>query len=539
MSVSGLIVLLLAVAAVAVALDLAVIWTWRYLKQRRDRGAPPDAQEPTGFVPRNLARVIEAIRSWVLTIAQLARLAAGELRSSDRNLFRLTLVLACIATTGAFGYFYADSVTVSGWQLWAFLACALVTVVALVPRQRIPLRLGREHFWLVGLFAAALALRAIGLNKLPQGLHVDEAGAADFTMRHVLPPEGGTISPFRTGPSAQPALYFYVQRGSMALLGESVVGLRFSSALAGAMGVVLTYAMIAALHSRRTALLAAAVMATSHFAIHWSRIGLNNIWDTVWVPLVLGAYGWGWKRSWSGGAVIAGLGLGLAQYFYAGSRIAILLLAFLAYRLWRADGDDRRLLSHAGKAAGAALVVAAPLTVFGVLQPELFMARLYSSLIWRPSLLGLEQVPADLVPSVLDQLARSIFSFTSLPDSAGFYRPGVPLVIGLAVPLLMAGVLWAFFQRRYLPVLWIGLTAFLGGFLLLALPASNHYTVAIPAIAWLVAIPLDQLMKFGRMRLALALLVAVIAVDLYFYFGAYAAAPPGDLILEFPPNPWG
>jgi RsiW-degrading membrane proteinase PrsW (M82 family) len=139
---------------------------------------------------------------------------------------------------------------------------------------------------------------------------------------------------------------------------------------------------------------------------------------------------------------------------------------------------------------------------------------------------------------VPQQFIWTLLSFTAIPEGAGFYRPGVPLVIGLAVPLLLAGVFWQIHRRELVPVFWLALTMFFGGFLLEALPASNHYAVAIPAIVWLIASPLEALIRFGRSRWALLALAVIVATDLYFYFGIYAQAPSLDFIHPFPPNPW-
>jgi hypothetical protein len=132
------------------------------------------------------------------------------------------------------------------------------------------------------------------------------------------------------------------------------------------------------------------------------------------------------------------------------------------------------------------------------------------------------------------QLWRSVGAFTAVPDVTGFYDPGVPLLIGLAAPLFVIGLLWAPVKKRFLPVLWVLLTVFLGGFLLADPPGSSHYVVVIPAVCWLIAMPLEWLASIKRERLAVVLLTAVIAVDLYFYFVIYAPSPHRDLIHVFP-----
>lgn len=100
----------------------------------------------------------------------------------------------------------------------------------------------------------------------------------------------------------------------------------------------------------------------------------------------------------------------------------------------------------------------------------------------------------------------------------------MPWIIGLAAPLFLAGLLRSAFRGPFLPVMWAATTLFLGGFLLRATSASSHYIAVIPVVTWLVADPIERLLALGRSRLAIVLLVLVMAVDLGFYFGVYVPA---------------
>ena len=534
------------IALAAIGLDLAVLRAWRAF--RRAKGSPP-ATSAEAALPSNVtAAPPPKIVHWMLaiessisagysTIRSWTRLAAGMLRS-ESSLWRAVVVLASFLTALSLGYASSDQFMVRPWLPWAWIACVLVSLFALLPIARPQARFDRRDRWLLGVVALAGLLRVIRLETIPGGFHVDEWGAADFALRYVVPPIERTISPFVTGHSAQHALYFYLARASLAVFGERIAGLRMSSVLAGSLAVVATFALVSLLHNRKAAYLSAVLMATYHFHIHWSRIGLNNIWDTLWVPLILALYVWGWKRDRHAGATLAGLALGVSQYFYAGSRIGIFLLGYLVIRLWRSDRDDTRLVTHTGRLIGMAAVVAGPLAVFAALNPEIFFNRLTSGLLWDPFATELARTAPGFLPSVPQQFIWTLLSFTAIPEGAGFYRPGVPLVIGLGVPLLLAGVFWQIHRKEPLPVFWLALTMFFGGFLLEALPASNHYAVAIPAICWLIASPLEALISLGRPRWALLALAIIVATDLYFYFGIYAQAPSLDFVHVFPPNPW-
>lgn len=546
MSGTAGLVLLAAVALVAIGLDLAMLWAWRALRrakvpQSRGPGAEAMPSDGTAAPPPGVVRWMLAIEVSIsggyATLRRLTRLATGMLRS-EPSLLRTVVVLASFLTALGLGYASSDQFMVQPWLPWAWIACVIVSLFALLPLARPVQSLDRRDRWIFGVVVLALLLRVTWLETIPGGFHVDEWGDADFTLRYVVPPIDRTISPFATGHSAQPALYFYLARASLAVFGETISGLRMTSVLAGSLAIVATFALVSLLHDRKAAYLSAVLMATYHFHIHWSRIGLNNIWDTLWVPLILALYVWGWRRDRPAGTALAGLALGLSQYFYAGSRIGIFLLAYLVIRLWRTDRDDSRLVTHVGRLIGMATVVTGPLAVFAALNPEIFFNRLTSGLLWDPFATELAGTAPAFLPSVPQQFIWTLLSFTAIPEGAGFYRPGVPLVIGLAVPLLMAGVFWQIHRKELLPVFWLALTMFFGGFLLEALPASNHYAVAIPAIAWLIASPLEALSSLGRPRWALLALAIIVATDLYFYFGIYAQAPSLDFVHVFPPNPW-
>jgi hypothetical protein len=131
-------------------------------------------------------------------------------------------------------------------------------------------------------------------------------------------------------------------------------------------------------------------------------------------------------------------------------------------------------------------------------------------------------------------VGHSFGAYVAYPDITGFYGPGVPLVFGLALVIFLVGVIWALHTRRWLVLAWVALTALLGGFIMRGAPSSSHFVVSIPAIVWLLILPLDALIARGRWRLALSVMLAIMLIDLVFYFGVYVPGGPSDLDLAFP-----
>ncbi len=469
---------------------------------------------------------------WVHSLVRYLRIEILPVRLQRE---RIAVALGGLVVSTVIGLAYGRTVVVRGWQLWVWGTAVAATAVALLPPRSQGWPRRPPWGWLLVLSLTGLLLRVTFLGTVPGWLHPDESMLAQFTLLQVLPTPGVTVNPFSTGIAGQPALYAYLVRLALDSLGRSIVALRMPSVLAGSLAIPAIYAAVASIDSRRTGTLAAVLATTYPFHIHWSRLALNNIWNTLWVPLVLAAFCWGWKREWSGGGVLAGLALGLSFYFPSGSGIGLILLAILVLQLFREDPDRRRLGVHLGKLAAVAACTAAPLILFNVFNPGVYLSRLSAESGWTTE--AVRQIAGASnrwLGYFWHQFTRSFGAYTTYADISGFYDPGVSFVFGVSALAFIVGVFLAVRGRRWLPLAWVFLTALLGGLVMREVPSSANYVVSIPGILWLVALPLDELMSRGHTRLALALLAAIVVTDLVFYFGVYAlhGAPP--LIFPFP-----
>ena len=183
------------------------------------------------------------------------------------------------------------------------------------------------------LFFAAVLLRGLGTNVLPTTFSGDE-GSAGLTA--LLFYEGKADNLFGIGWFSFPSFYFAVQSIGIFIWGQTIEGLRVLSAIAGAMSVVATYWLARSLFDRKTAVIASLYLAASHYHMHISRIGLNNIWDSLFGTLTLLGFWHGWKTGKRIWFVLCGVALGLGQYFYVSIRVLpILLLIWSAAAFWR------------------------------------------------------------------------------------------------------------------------------------------------------------------------------------------------------------
>jgi len=178
------------------------------------------------------------------------------------------------------------------------------------------------------------------------------------------------------------------------------------------------------------------------------------------------------------------------------------------------------------------------MVAFALHDPQAYLQRTQTVMGWSAETIRIILGPeATLGQYFWYQLTRSFGAYMVFPDDTGFYRPGMPLVFGPAAIAFSVGLLWALYMKKWLPVLWLFLTALLGGFMLSGPSGSSHFVVSIPAICWLMALPLNWLAENKHKRLAWGLLALILAVDVIFYFGFYAATPSGDLVNPFPPIP--
>jgi len=391
------------------------------------------------------------------------------------------------------------------------------------------IKIGRTELLFTGVvFLAALLLRGVATAQIPTTFSGDEGSAGLSALNFV---EGRANNLFTIGWFSFPSLYFAVQSVGIRLMGQSIEALRVVSALAGALAVVATYWLARSLFDRTMAAVAAVYLAASHYHIHFSRIGLNNIWDSFFGMLAMLGLWYGWKSGRRAGFVLCGLALGLGQYFYVSIRaLPLLFLVWAGVALWRQRPTWRQRLPGLIVAAFIALIVVLPLAYFFAQHPDEFNAPMN-----RVTLLGermaLEaqlqgQSPGQIVGS---QITRAALGFTHEPLRM-WYNPGAALLLPGAAALFLLGVLWALvhFDLRYLLLFLPVVGVIISNSLSQDAPAAQRYVMAAPVAAILVAVPLGQAVQWLRQlwpqyqgtvaALTAVVIVAVALADLRYYF---------------------
>ncbi len=287
------------------------------------------------------------------------------------------------------------------------------------------------------------------------------------------------------------------------VIAPTVYALRLLSVVGGTLAILVSYLLVRRMFSVRLALITAALLAVYNFHIHYSRLALNNIFDSLFAPLVLLLLYAGIESRKPGYFAAAGMAMGASIYFYHGARfIPVLVAVFVLYLVVRTGrAVFRDWLNYVWLAVGS-LIVAGPLLYFFYLHPQDFMARLSQRGIFQSGWFEREVEGGRAASEVLlEQVRRSFMAFNQLPDPTGWFGTGLPLLDPLSGMLLVFGLVVAlaqFGKKNYaLMVLWLILGVLFGSTLLENPPTSPSFVMVVVPLLFLVALGLDSLVQVG------------------------------------------
>jgi len=395
------------------------------------------------------------------------------------------------------------------------------------------------------LFFVALLSRVWNLTDFPDNIYPDEIMTGTVATQSYLNPTTSPPSVFSTlwGGIDLPALWFWLVAVFLKLGGTSLAMLRLPAALFGASTVVPLYALLRQTWGRYAAIAGSMIMAFSVSNVHYSRLALNNIvtqffWATCFF-FVLRALRSRRLSDWT----LAGLSAGLSEYFYYGTRLLPFILAlFMAFLLALHWKQARQYWSGFLLLTGGYFVGFGPLLVHFVQNPNLYLGRGASLLIWSPHIpirfADFHETWKTLWP-VLSQNLLGISTHSS--QDIIFYGP---LLLPAEAALLVLGVallMWHWRHPAAFLILASGLAVLIVGGALVAYPNSvppliNHWTPAFPAFYVALAVPVgawttaekSQVETGSRWMLPVTVGVALLVLgwcNLNFYFHRYYADP--------------
>ncbi|MBI5842922.1 MAG: glycosyltransferase family 39 protein [Chloroflexi bacterium] len=386
---------------------------------------------------------------------------------------------------------------------------------------------------LAGIFVFAFFLRIIFPESIPIWLSGDEGSSG---IAAALFAWGESNNLFRAEWYDFPALYFAIPGLLIRMLGQTVIALRLSSAIPGALTVVAAFWFTRAALGKRAAWFAAIFLATLHFHVHFSRIALNNIWDGLWITVALGSLWYAWQNERRNAYILAGLSMGLAQYFYTSSRtLPVIILLWLVFVGSLDRSRLKRALPDLGLMFLVSIVTAMPLILFFVKFPlELFAPMQRVSILggnWLNITAQSRGLPQWRI--LLEQIWLGIGAYAYAPLKH-WYLPGIPILRPSAAVFFISGLTFSLVRNDrkvgLLLLLWLLAFALLGA-LSESTPAAQRYPGSAPAVAILVAVGVSE---FGRLfaRLwpslrksldlaAVIILLLLAAREVHFYFFEY------------------
>ncbi len=393
----------------------------------------------------------------------------------------------------------------------------------------------REWAAFAALMALTAALRFWRLGTIPGNFGGDEGIVLDYG-RQML--EGPLGNPFATFWLAMPTMSALLYAAVARAFGWTIAAARLPSALAGTLAVGATFFLGRRLGGRRVGWIAAFTMATWAYAIHFSRVPMNNIFDALLAPLAFWAL---WKAlaqreaahpAWGWSAIAAGLG----WYGYWGARWITAMIA--AYLAWRAVVEPHFLRRRrAGMRLWVVgwLTTTAPLLLWYTAHPESFTSRSRQVNIFTNG--WIEQTKAltgqSTAALLLKQLWHALTAFHLTADTTFWYRPGRPLLDLVGGLLLLIGLVAVLVRLRWparaLTAGWFFSTLLVGWGMTVDPPSSQRGILLIPAVALLIAwgaeAIAERLAPWGKtaQRGFILVLMAVFALtNVNFYFRIYA-----------------
>ena len=396
-----------------------------------------------------------------------------------------------------------------------------------------------DIFTMVIIFLLGLTLRFYNLSNIPPGIHGDEA---EFGLRQQLVIAEKNTSLFTLyDPHSlfnYSVLSYWTQGIFQLIFGETVFGIRASSALAGSMSIIIFFFMTQLFFKQKIiSILLMLGFATSHWHIAYSRLAINNSWTPFFIIASLGFLYKAFKTNKQTFYLASGIMWGLSLYFAQANRVIpiIAILWCLIHICFKKGGRLSNLKSMTSMAV-AGLLTFLPLGIFYLNTPGVFSSRTDIVSIFNHLPEYYVRYQTENIFGVLFWQFINTLKVFPIGGDIGFYfyaYPGgllAPVSAILAIAGLAIVLRFTKTERSLLFLSWFLSIIILGGVITIDAPSSQRLLAVIPALYLFIGVALEKLLqlKLTSIKLILVILFAINSLwDYKIYFRDYINTQAG------------
>ncbi|MCX6082513.1 MAG: glycosyltransferase family 39 protein [Chloroflexi bacterium] len=391
---------------------------------------------------------------------------------------------------------------ISGISIFLFFISVLIDERwKLTPFHRVIVWIKTHRIEILGLFIILLVaffIRFWDLELHPYSFINDEGQMGQNGACLV---KGTCIQLMETGWSQQPMLAFLPTGLSTILLGSTAIAVRIVSVILGTLAVLAVYLFTRETFDPMTAAVAASLLATLPVHVHFSRIGVDNIMDSLSTTLMMWLVFRGIKRGSTIYFLAAGILGGLCFYSYPGTRLAPLIGFFAVGYFGMQTRKFFQTHAHNILILGLAFTItAAPILGFFITHPESFSARMNSVGIFQNNIIQ-DQMSSSgngAIEILTQQFMKSSLVFIVSAAPSNFFNSPKPYLTFLAAIFFMLGL--AYMLRHLKNPLFMGIfiwfwaAIILGSTLTGGPPTSQRMLMSTSALAIITAIGITKTM---------------------------------------------
>jgi hypothetical protein len=396
----------------------------------------------------------------------------------------------------------------------------------------------RSEIFVVSLILiGAFLLRFVDVELHPYSFINDE-GEIGKVGQCIL--SGNCNNLFTISWASQPTLTFTPVALSIAIFGNTALAIRMVSILTGVLAVLFTYLFARETFGKKAAWVASILLASLPYHVHFSRIGVDNINDSLSSSVLLWLVFRATRKGTPGWYLAAGIAAGLCMYTYPGTRLSLLLaVGALGFIALRTPGFLHAQWKNLAVFALAAFITAAPINAVFYTLPDQFFARFNGEGILQNGALQAEVRDAGIsaVTILTRQFLQSSLVFIATAAPSQFFNSPRAYYSIVGAIFLMFGLFIT--ARRILDTrnmtifVWFFAAIILGSTFTGGPPSSQRMLSSSPASAIIAAIGLVaciealQLSSVFLRRTAPTLLLLALLInssqDISYYFQDYRA----------------